>query len=108
MKAYIVSDNNSETFAVVYAQTAGGAKARARRWSDMGLDEYEWTDIRAHRCPILDEHYNGRDTLDWCDMEDRILMVRYADFYCSYEIDDPDCEDCEAKEWCERYERNNN
>lgn len=108
MKAYIVRNKDCDAYAVVYAQTAGGAKSRARKYSDYGLDEYEWTEIEAYRCPALDEHYYGVDALDWCDTNDRVLLVRYANFYCSYEIDDPDCEECEAKEWCERYERNNN
>lgn len=104
MKAYVVRDKDCETYAVVYAETAGKAKSRARRGSYFGLDEYDWVDIQAYRCPRLDEHYDGRDALDWCDPKDRIIMVRYADMYCSYEMDDPPCEDCEAKEWCERYE----
>lgn len=107
LKAYIIRDKDCENYAVVFAETAGKAKSSARKWSDYGLDEYDWNDIEAHRCPQLDEHYDGRDLLEWSDPKDRILMVRYADFHCSYEIDDPDCEECEAKEWCERYERDN-
>lgn len=105
MKAWVVRDKDCESYAVVFAETRGKAKQRARRWSDYGLDEYDWTDVEAYRVPALDEHYNGKDALDWGNMADRVLMVRYCDMFCSYEVDRTDCDNCDAKEWCERYER---
>lgn len=107
MKAYSVSDRNGDEgySLVVFAETAGKAKAYA-----VGVDEfcdYGFTGLRAIRKPMLDKYYKGKDEMDWFDPKDRIAMVRYADFECSDEISfvDCECEECPAKKWCGRYER---
>ena len=44
--------------------------------------------------------------MDWLDMNDRVAMVRYADFECSPEVDFDvkKCEKCHAHFWCGRFE----
>lgn len=41
--------------------------------------------------------------MDWSDEKDRIALVKYGGFYCSMEVINPDCENCSAKKWCDRY-----
>ena len=105
MKAYKVQDRRDPLFGtVVFAQTAGKARAIAQHTDT--CEDLDFTDIRATRVPALDGCYRGKPEMDWWyDKEDREAMVRLANFCCSYEIDDPECDDCTAKEWCERYER---
>lgn len=105
MKAYIANDKNcDEPYSeVIFAETAGKAKALAA--NSETFEEYGFTDIRVRRCRALDRFYKGRKEMDWLDMDDRIAMVRYAGFFCSYEMDNPGCHECGAAEYCERYER---
>lgn len=107
MKAYSVSDRNGDEgiSLVVFAETVGKAKAYAA-----GTDEfcdYGFTGIRANRVSALDRFYKGRPEMDWNNMEDRVAMVRYANFECSSEVWHTECErgECPAQEWCGRYER---
>lgn len=102
MKAYTVSDRNGDEgiTLVVFAETAGKAKAYAANSAE--FDYYEFTDMRAQRVPALDRFYRGRPQMDWMDDEDRVAMVRYAGFSCSYNVDHPDCDGCPAYEWCEK------
>ena len=107
MKAYTASDRNGDTgySIVVFAETAGQAKAYAAQ-SD-AFDEYGFTDIRVNRRKELDSFYKGKREMDWMNDEDRVAMVRYANYECSCEVLHPECEhgECPAQEWCGRYER---
>ena len=107
MKAYSVSDKNGDTgySYIIFAETRGKAIRYAMDHSEGTFDWYTWTEMRAIREPILDQYYHGKQQLDWSDDADRIIMVRDAGFYCSYEYDpDPgECEECPAHEWCSRY-----
>ena len=107
MKAYIGSDRNGDegTAVVVFAETVGKAKSYIAN-TDTFCD-YGFTGIRVNRAPMLDKFCAGKPEMDWRDPKQRIAMVRYADFECSYEISDAECkcEECEAKSWCGRYER---
>ena len=106
MKAYIVEDRTDPLFAtVVFAETAGKARAIARNTD--ACEDIDFIDISARRAPSLDLCYKGKEEMDWNDPEDRLDMVKLAGFECSREIWDPDCEPCPAKEWCGRYERDN-
>lgn len=102
-KAYIVTDANggSGTSLVVFAETYGKAKAYAATSEEL-CDYGGYTEMRARRCKALDGFYRGEPEMDWQDTEDRIAMVRYAGFHCSYEVDNPICELCEASQWCDR------
>lgn len=103
MKAYIVNDRADPLFStVVFAETAGKARAIARNTD--ACEDLDFIDIRAVRAPALDHSYKGKEEMDWYDPEDRLAMVKIAGFECSREIGDPDCEPCPAKEWCGRYE----
>lgn len=107
MKAYSATDRNGDSpfSIVVFAETAGQAKAYAAN-SDM-FDEYTFTEIRVNRCKALDSFYKGKPEMDWMNDDDRVAMVRYANYECSYEVWHPECEhgECPAQQWCGRYER---
>lgn len=109
IKAYSASDRNGDTgySIVVFAETAGKAKAYAAQ-SEM-FDEYDFTDICVNRRKELDRFYKGKREMDWMDDDDRVAMVRYANYECSSEVWHPECEkgECPAQQWCERYERMN-
>lgn len=106
-KAYTASDRNGDTgySIVVFAETAGQAKAYAAQ-SD-AFDAYDFTDIRVNRRKELDRFYKGKREMDWMNDEDRVAMVRYANYECSSEVWHPECEhgQCPAQQWCGRYER---
>ena len=107
MKAYDVSDRDGVLgySIVVFAETRGKAIAYAHYKDD--FCDFRWTEMSALRKPELDKYYNGKTEMDWYNMEDRIAMVKDANFQCSYEVDITleECESCPAHEWCERYER---
>jgi len=67
-----------------------------------GFEDYGFTEIRVTQIKELDSCYKGRPLMDWDDPEDRAEMVKYAGFVCSYKVDEPDCEQCQAKACCER------
>lgn len=107
IKAYSASDRNGDTgfSIVVFAKTSGKAKAYAAK-SDL-FDGYEFTDIRVNRKKELDRFYKGKFEMDWMDYDDRVAMVRYANYECSSEVWNPECEkgECPAQQWCGRFER---
>ena len=107
MKAYEVSDKNgyADYALVVFAESRGKAI-----YSAIGTDEfpkYEWdfTELRARRIPVLDKAYRGNWRMDWCNDADRLAFVRDAGYYCNDDCFDPDdCEQCAGKDYCSRYE----
>ena len=103
MKAYTVQYDPDPLFStVVFAETAGKARAIAQHTD--ACEDCDFIDIRALRVPVLDPYYKGKPEMDWYDMEDRVAMVKLANYECSREVYDPECDDCPAKEWCGRYE----
>ena len=105
MKAWIVDDPiDASTAAVVFAETRGQAKVLAQ--STDACEDMEFKDIRAVRAPKLDQFYRCKSEMDWFDPDDRIAMVKYGGFCCSYEVDvyKEKCEACPAHEWCGRYD----
>lgn len=108
MKAYSVTDDQEYAYStVVFAETRGQARMIAQHTD--ACEDVEFTHIRALRVPQLDKYYRGISEMDWKNDEDRIAMVRDANYSCSYEIWDEhlDCDNCPATQWCERYERIN-
>lgn len=105
MKAYIITDlqGYADYSTVVFAETSGKAKAIAIHTD--AFEDYEFTEISARRVPKLDKYYFGRKEMDWFNPSDRVVLVREANFSCSYETDIEDlrCEDCPAKQWCDRW-----
>lgn len=108
MKAYTVSDANGNVGIdyIIFAETRAKAIHYALHNCDGTFDWYGWTEMRALRRPALDKYYKGRREMDWCDMDDRVAMVKEAGFRCSYEMDVTisECEGCPAHPWCDRYE----
>ncbi len=106
MKAYIISDPNKFELGstVVFAETAG--KARALGICTDLFEDCSFIEISVRRVPALDPFYRGLWEMDWDNSEDRVAMVRYANFQCLEEhMEYEDCETCPAKEWCDGYER---
>lgn len=103
MKAYKVTDGRYCDFAtIVFAESRGKAKKIAQN-----TDCCEYTPfiyIRATRVPALDKYYRGISEMDWYEDNDRIAMVKEANFSCSYEYDalDCECDKCPANQWCDR------
>lgn len=108
LKAYSVSDANGDTGLtyIIFAESRGKAIYYALHNCDGTFDWYGWTEMRALRRPALDKYFNGRREMDWCDMDDRVAMVKEAGFRCSYEMDVTlsECEECPAHQWCDQYE----
>ena len=105
MKAYSVTDKRECLFStIVFAETRGKARMLAQRTD--ACEDVDFTDILAHRVPALDDAYRGRSEMDWMDDTDRVLMVKYAGYHCSYEVDisEMKCKECPAFEWCDRAE----
>lgn len=104
LKAYRAWDESECLFTtVVFAKSRGEAKSLAMRTD--ACEDAEFINIRVRRSPELDECYRGRWEMDWTDPQDRIDLVKLANFHCSYEIDDPECDICPAREWCNRAEK---
>lgn len=102
MKAYIVTDKNECVYStVVFAETRGKAITLAQNTD--ACEDLPFTQIRALRAPQLDKYYRGKCEMDWCNADDRIAMCKYAGFRCSDEVWEPECVECPAKEYCERY-----
>lgn len=103
-----MSDKNGDGYNyIVFAETRGKAAVVAKNHTEGAFDDYEFTELRVLREPLLDQFYTGKNTLDWLDDADRTLMVQYAGFSCGYDYDpEPDeCESCGGKPWCKRYKR---
>lgn len=105
LKAYIVADRRYwDGSTVVFAETAGKAKALAR-FTD-ACEDIDFVDVSARRAPALDKAYRGVWEMDWWNDQDRIAMVRDANFQCDLSelsAEDLYCSVCPAKEWCQLY-----
>lgn len=101
MKAWLVYEKNETLSTVVFAETAGKARALAQHTD--ACEDVEFCDIRAQRIPQIDKYYtDGKLEMDWLKTEDRIALVKEAGFRCDKEYYDPfDCESCPASKWCE-------
>lgn len=87
---------------VVFAESAG--KARAIALYTEACEDCDFTDIEVFRVPQLDKYYKpGKQEMDWSDEKDRIALVKDGGFTCSIEVINPDCENCSAKKYCDRY-----
>lgn len=102
MKAYIVTDKyECEYSTVVFAETRGKAIALAQHTD--ACEDVPFTDITAHRAPQLDKYYRGKYEMDWFNADDRIAMCKDAGFHCADEVREPECVECPAKDYCDRY-----
>ncbi len=105
MKAYSCTDRTECVCStVVFAETPGKARMIAQRTN--ACEDVEFTNIWVKRVPALDDAYRGRTEMDWMNDEDRIRMVRDADFECASDVDvsEEKCRACPAFQWCGRAE----
>ena len=104
-KAWCCIEEESGVVEVVFANTRGKAKSYFKDIET--FDYYNFCELRPYRIKNLD-HLNKSDgyIMDWRKDEDRLPMVRDADFSC-VEVDREECEGCCAKEWCSKYEEDN-
>ena len=101
MKAYIVGEKDSFERTIVFAETAGKARNLAR-YTD-ACEDCDFCDIEVRRFPKLDKYYkNGKSEMEWENPQDRIAIVKEANFRCEY-VEKIICEDCPAKKYCEAY-----
>lgn len=101
MKAWIVREKDEFVSTVVFAETAGKARALAQHTD--ACEDVEFCDIEARRLPQIDKYYtDGKREMNWFKTEDRVALVKDAGFRCDPEYWEPeDCERCPASEWCE-------
>jgi hypothetical protein len=103
MKAWLVREKNEFCAEIVFAETRGKARSLALRGEC--CENAVFTDIEVHRQPQADKYYKeGKRRLDWENPKDRIALVKDCGFVCDYDaFDIGDCENCSAKEYCDRY-----
>ena len=101
-KAWGCYEEESCIFEVVFADKRGKAKSYFKAMDT--FDNYRFCELRPRRLKKLDylNHPDGY-VMKWYKDEDRLPMVRDADFYC-VEVDRDDCKECCAKEYCSDYE----
>ena len=102
MKAWLVREKDEFRCTVVFAETVGKAKSIALT-TDV-CEDADFCNIEVRRLPQIDCYYtDGKHEMDWCNSEDRIVLVRDCDFGCECP-DFDDCKVCPAKEYCGDYE----
>jgi len=107
MKAYKVYDRMGYSWysVVVFAETAGRAKALALGTDTFPSSDWDFTELSARRVPSLDKYYHGDWEMDWYKDEDRLALIKDAGYQCDEDSFDPDeCEKCVGKDYCSRYE----
>lgn len=101
MKAWLVREKDEFCATVVFAETRGKAKALAK-YTD-ACEDCAFVDIEVRRVPQVDKYYkDGKTELDWCNPQDRLILVKELDFSCE-SVEMEMCEECSAKEHCIRY-----
>ena len=102
MKAWLVREKDEFCATVVFAETRGKAKALAK-YTD-ACEDCAFVDIEVRRVPQIDKYYkDGITELDWCNPQDRIILVKELDFACEY-AEQEKCEYCSAKQYCDKYD----
>lgn len=95
MNAYMVEIRGQVGVYLIHANSAAQAKYRARQHMDLGLFEPEYTELRATRCPSLDNKpftlENVETVLVFSDEDDDQFCAR-----SEYENQCP-CEICREK-----------
>lgn len=104
MKAWSAVEDYEGYEVIIFAETAGKAKAIAK--ANNLFENYKFTEIKVRRCPTADKAYRGEEFLDFAYNEtDRLFAVTNLGWYCDDESFDPDgdCPKCCAREFCDRY-----
>lgn len=105
MKAWFAKEKDGDYTTVVFAETRGKAKSLALTTET--LEDCDFCNLEVCRAYLLDKYYTpGKAEMDWDNNNDRIALVREADFYCVYPIE-YECKECFAKQWCIRYQEGN-
>ena len=104
MKAWLAKDKDNSSATVVFAETRGKARALAR--CTEACEDSDFVDIEVRRLPQMDKYYTeGKKEMDWYNPKERIALVKDANFVCDYDYwEREDCNDCPAKEYCDRYQ----
>lgn len=100
MKAWEVFDKLDDYSTIVFASTAG--KARALALCTDTCEDSEFINIRARRVPEADKLYRGRYEIDWDNDKDRLFLVKELGWICydtSFE-----CDSCCAKKYCQYFD----
>ena len=103
MKAYLVKDKDEFCATVVFAETAG--KARALAISTECCEDVDFCDIQVKRRPQIDKYYvDGKKEMDWFNPQDRIALVKECGFVCELDYwESEHCAVCSAKDYCDQY-----
>ena len=102
-KAYYATRKWKDCATVVFAENRGKAKSLAM--ASEALEGVEFLDLEVYRFPQMDKYYKpGKTEMDWLDPEDRIALVKDADFRC-IEVNREECKQCPAKEYCEDWKK---
>lgn len=103
VKAWEISNNYIEGCEVVFAETRGKAKSIA-----LNTDTFcycDFCDLEVYRKPVIDKYYkNGKTRMDWNNQKDRLALVKECGFSCVDDCFGEFCEDCLAKDYCNRYD----
>lgn len=101
MKAWKVRDPNEWTATIVFAETAG--KARALAMHTETCEDMVFCEIEVHREKAADKYYTpGKAEMDWWNPADRLAMVKDMGFTCEYKEPD-ECACCPATEFCSKF-----
>ena len=103
MKAWLVRTKDEFYATVVFAETRG--KARAIAMQTEACQYADFCEIEVYRQKSMDKYYTKSKTeMNWCNTNDRIALVKECGFFCGDDYFDlNDCEDCPAKDYCDRY-----
>ena len=100
MKAWLVNEKEERISAVVFAETAGKARALAQ-YTEV-CEDCDFCDIQVRRLPQIDKYYkDGKTEMDWNNPKDRIALVKECGFQCEIIMDE--CNECPAKKFCGTY-----
>ena len=108
MKAYMISDRKgySEYSLIVFAESRGKAISSAIGTDEFPKYEWDFTELRAVREPVLDKAYRGCWRMEWDYDQDRLALVKDAGYYCDEDgfYPDEECIQCVAKDYCTKYQ----
>lgn len=103
MKAWIVREKDVEGCEVAFAATRGQAKSIALDTATFECSDF--IDLEVRRVPQIDKYYtDGKTRMDWGSQKDRLALVKECGFSCTDECFGEFCDDCLAKDYCDRYD----
>lgn len=100
LKAYKVNVKDADYSTIVFAESAGKAKALAL--STDTCEDAEFVEIEVHRIPAADKMYADNFEMNWNNEKERLFLVKELNWACfepSFE-----CDECIAKQYCRWFE----